>query len=394
MTEDAAAADTTTEPEAPSEEPQAPVLAPIEPQPRNLTELARPFGWGFLATLGGLTAWVAGGAIKTLSAILVYIGVALFLSLALDPIVRWLERHKMKRGWAIAVVFVAFGVLFGGLLAIVLPTAINQVVVFAQSVPGYLFEIQNSEWFGKILNSMGTEQPVAQLLDQLRNFISNPDNLMGIGGGLLAIGQGIVGGLTGGLLVLILTLYFLATLRPMGRGLIRFAPAYARTRVGIIADEIAHSVGSYVMGMLLLATANAVFSFIVLAILKVPFALLLAVLALFITMIPMIGTGLFCVIGTSVAMLNNFWAGLIFLALYLVYMQIEAYLMTPRVMGKQVSIPGSLVVIGAFAGATLLGLLGALVAVPVTAAILMILNQVFFPKQDAKTIAPKGSTLA
>lgn len=89
-------------------------------------------------------------------------------------------------------------------------------------------------------------------------------------------------------------------------------------------------------------------------------------------------------LGTCLALFTNPIAALVFAAIYLVYMQIEAYVITPRVMNKAVSVPGSLVVIGALAGGTLLGLLGALVAVPVTASILIIIKQVLVPKQDAR----------
>lgn len=110
----------------------------------------------------------------------------------------------------------------------------------------------------------------------------------------------------------------------------------------------------------------------------------MAAIAFCITLIPLVGSVLFWILGTCLALFTNPIAALIFAAIYLVYMQIEAYVITPRVMNKAVSVPGSLVVIGALAGGTLLGLLGALVAVPVTASILIIIKQVLVPKQDAR----------
>jgi predicted PurR-regulated permease PerM len=145
-------------------------------------------------------------------------------------------------------------------------------------------------------------------------------------------------------------------------------------------------VGGYVSGMGILAISNAVMSFILLSLLGQPFAALLAVLALGVTMIPMVGSVLFWLIATTVTLFTSWWAALIFTIVYLIYMQVEAYVMTPRVMNKAVDIPGSLVLIGALVGATLLGLLGALIAVPVTASLLMIVQKVFLPRQDAKTV--------
>ena len=118
--------------------------------------------------------------------------------------------------------------------------------------------------------------------------------------------------------------------------------------------------------------------------LGLPFAALMAVVAFAITLIPLVGSVLYWMIATSIALFSNPAAALIFAIIYLIYMQLEAYVLTPRVMNRTISVPGSLVVIGALVGGTLLGLLGALVAIPVTASILLIIKQVIIPRQDAK----------
>ncbi len=340
-----------------------------------------------------MTAIVLAQAVSSLSTVLVYIGVALFLALSLDPIVRWLEGKGMSRALSITVVFVGFALVFAGLLAVVVPIAMTQVVAFAQAVPGYLANLQQAAWFKNLLAALGTEAPVAQLLDQLRAYLSNPSNLLAIGGGALAIGTTIVSGVTGAMMVLILTLYFLASLRGIKEALYQLAPAYARVKIAAMTERITESVGSYMGGMFILAVTNAVFSFILMTLLGSPFAALLGFLALFITMIPMVGPVTFWLIASAVLLMSNWVTGLIFVAVYFAYLQVEAYVMTPAIMSKQISIPGSLVIIGALVGGTLLGLLGALVAVPVTAALLMVVDQIIIPKQDGKLAVPEGSTL-
>lgn len=109
----------------------------------------------------------------------------------------------------------------------------------------------------------------------------------------------------------------------------------------------------------------------------------MAVVAFSVTLIPLVGSVLFWSIGTVVALIASPIGGLVFAIVYLVYMQIEAYVLTPKVMNTAISVPGSLVVIGALVGGTLMGLLGALVAIPVTASILLIIKKVYIPKQDA-----------
>lgn len=371
-----------------------PELPPVQnPFQRVIAHLGQPFSFGLLATLGVLAALALGSMAASLSTIWIYIGVALFMAMALDPLVAWLEKRKMSRGLSITVVFVGFAVVFGGLLAIVIPMAVSQVVAFAQSVPGWITSIQQAEWFRNLLAATGSETAVADALNQVRSYLSNPSNLLAIGGGALAVGSGIMSGITGGMFILILTLYFIASLRGMKTAMYRLAPAYARAKVAEITDHVTTSVGAYISGMFILAVSNAVFSFILLSLLGVRFAALLAVLALFITMIPMIGSVTFWIIALVVCLFQSWWVGLVFGLVYFAYMQVEAYVMTPRVMSKQVEIPGSLVIISALVGGTLLGLLGALIAVPVTASLLMIIQKLFIPRQDAKIEAPPGSTL-
>lgn len=349
-------------------------------------DLGHPFVWGFTATVGALMAISLASALVSLSTVMVSIGVALFIALALDPLVRWLERHRMSRGLSIAVVFVSFALILGGVIALVVPTAVVQITQFARAVPGYIAGIQSAEWFNSLVAATGQGDVYANLLDQARTWLSNPANLLAIGGGALAVGTGVVNGISGTLIVLVLTLYFLASLRSMKLALERLAPAHARPQLAEITDQITESVGGYVSGMAILAFANAVFAFILMTILGVPFAALLAFLALLITMIPMVGPVLFWLLATSVILFTSPWSALIFAVVYFAYMQVEAYVMTPKVMNKAVDIPGSLVLIGAMVGGTLLGLLGALVAVPVTASLLMVVNTVFIPRQDSRLV--------
>ncbi len=96
-----------------------------------------------------------GTAVVSLSTVLVSIGVALFVALALDPLVRWLERHGMSRGLSIAVVFAAFALVIAGVLAIVVPIAVVQITQFAAAVPGYITDLQNTDWFKNLVAASG-----------------------------------------------------------------------------------------------------------------------------------------------------------------------------------------------------------------------------------------------
>ena len=164
-------------------------------------------------------------------------------------------------------------------------------------------------------------------------------------------------------------------------------PSSKRSRFVDLSEQITDSVGYYVMGQVALGVVNGVLSAIYLSIIQAPFPAVLAVVAFFFSLIPLVGT----LTGSAIIVLTCLIPGLGSPATalaagiyYLLYMQLEAYVLSPRIMNRAISIPGSLVVIGALVGGTLLGLLGALVAIPVTASILLIIKKVIIPRQDAK----------
>lgn len=345
-------------------------------------DLNRPFVVGFFLALGALLAGALGSAFTSLATIWIYIAFALFASLGLDPLVRRLQSGGVARAWSIVIVCVAFLIVVCGLLWIVIPTLASQVGLFIRGLPSTIDDFQKTEFYTRLRTQFG--DPLASLLDELQRFFSNPDNIAAVGGGVLKIGISIGTALSGVIIVVVLTLYFLATLPQMKQALYRLMPARNRGLVAELTEEITASVGGYLGGMVVLAFFNATVTFILYALLGLPFPLLLAVVAFGITIIPLVGPVLFLCIGSIVALFSSPVAALVFAGAYLLYMQIEAYLLTPRVMNRTISVPGSLVVIGALVGGTLMGLLGALVAIPVTASILLIVKKIVIPKQDAK----------
>ena len=376
-TEDAGADAVTAPTAAPAE-----VVEPMTPSRSFWTRIDRPFVFGFLVTLGGLAAVLLGLALSNLSTVLIYIALALFAALGLDPSVRFLERRGLSRALSVVAVILALIVVAGLLLWMVVPIVVDQIASFVRSVPGMIAEFTRSDIYATLERQFGDQ--FEDLVADVQKFLTDPGNIAVIGGGALQVGASIASAISGIIVVLVLTLYFVATLPTIKSSLLRLPPARDRARASDITDQITASVGGYVMGMVILAFCNAILAFLLYLFLGLPFPPLMATVAFCITLIPLVGSVLFWIIGTSLALFTNPVAALVFAIIYLVYMQIEAYVITPRVMNRAISIPGSLVVIGALAGGTLLGLLGALVAVPVAASILIIIKQVWVPRQDAR----------
>lgn len=343
-----------------------------------------PFQLGFTVTLGVLVALLFGSIIGQLSTIIMYVAAALFIALGLDPVVRALERRGLRRPLGIAVVFGGFVLVIGGLLGIIIPMIANQITLLVRSAPALVKDLYHQPWFIDLNQRFGEFIDFDGLLRMGQDFVGNPENLAQVAGGVWQAGIGIANGLTAGLIVLILSLYFLASLRTVKRAFYSLVPRSGRAKVIDITEQVTKSVGGYVNGMVLLAFTNAVLGFIMMTIVGVPFAGLVAVGVFFLALIPLIGSVLATVLVSVVALFSSPMTAIIAAAYYLVYMQIESYVLTPRIMNRVVSVPGALVVIGALAGGTLLGLLGALISIPVTAMVLMIIKQVWMPRQELR----------
>ncbi|BDZ49380.1 AI-2E family transporter [Frondihabitans sucicola] len=343
---------------------------------------------GLFGGLGALTAIAIGAALGQLSTVVTYIGIALFLALGLDPLVVWLERRRLNRPIAVTIVTLVVLLAVAGIVLAIVPTIIDQTSTLIANLTHYV----QSTTSQKIIDNIQSLVPksafnVQSAIDGAVSFVTDPKNLASIGGGLLAVGVAIGNGVAGTIVVLILTLYFMASLRSMKRGLYSLVPASSRKEFQRLSEEISQSVGRYVLGQVALALLNGVLSFIVLTLTGSQLPAFFAFLAFLGALIPLVGTvsAAVVIVLAEVLLVPGHPVTWIVLAIwYLVYMQLEAYLLAPRVMRRAVKVPGALVVIAALVGGTLLGVLGALIAVPIAAAILLIVREVVIPRQELR----------
>lgn len=366
--------------EAAKEAEQERKLEPKDP----LIRLSSPFQTGFVVTLGVLTAVLVAGLISQVTTVIMYVVGALFIALGLDPIVRMLERRKISRGLAILLVYCAFLLLLAGILGLIIPIVAEQIAILVRIAPAYFFEVSHQSWFLDLSRQLGEFVDLSGILRMGQDFVSDPENWAQVAGGVLQAGVGIANGVTAAIIVLILSLYFLASLRSMKRGFYSLVQRSIRARVIDITEQVTQSVGGYVSGQATIAFLNSLLGFIMMSIIGVPFAAVVAVVVFLLALIPLVGALMATGVVTVVALFNSPTTALIALIYYLIYMQIEAYVLTPRIMGRIVKVPGAFVVIGALTGGTLLGLLGALIAIPVTASAIMIVKQVWVPRQERR----------
>jgi predicted PurR-regulated permease PerM len=348
-------------------------------------KIQNPFKLGLLAGLGVLVAIVIGGAVQDLATILTYIGAAIFLALGLDPLVTWLEKHKVKRPIAIIITLVGVLGIFAGLVFALIPVISEQVQNITKLITNTIIPgIQDNSIITGIDDSLPWLK-VNDLIGQAGDFIADPTNIGSIGGGVLQVGINIATGIFGGIIIAILMIYFVSSLGSLKRGLYQLVPASKRANFIDLAEQISDSVGRFVMGQITLALVNGALSFIVLTAIGVKYSALLAFIAFLGSTIPLVGTlSASVIISLCVLLFNGAdWHVVVVAIYYAVYMQVEAYILSPRIMARAVKVPGVVVVIAALIGGTLLGILGALIAIPVAAAVQLIIKEVVVPKQNA-----------
>ena len=341
--------------------------------------ISNPFQVGLLGGLGVLTALVIGGAIATLANVITYVFAAVFLALGLDPVVSFLERRKFPRPLAVLTVILA--VLAFVLLAFwtMVPTLITESSRFLQSLPQLIAGITEVNFINKLDGQLGGA--ITSALDSVSNFVANADNWPTLFGGVVQVGITLFTGAFGLIIIVVLTIFFLASLDGFKNSLYKLVPNSKRLKFIEISNHIAKNVGRYTIGQLSVAALNALLGFAVMSLLGLQFALVVAFVVFILAVIPLIGSLSGAILAVLIALAENPTAALILGIYYLIYMQIEAYIISPRVMKVAVAVPAPIVVIAALSGGALLGVLGALVAVPLAASVIFIIREILVPRQ-------------
>jgi predicted PurR-regulated permease PerM len=343
---------------------------------RPRTDLRRGFGW----TLGALAAIATGFALYGLRGIVVSIFIAAFITVGLDPLIRFLQRHHFTRGVALLTVILLVVALVVAIIWVVLPLVIDQIELLATSIPKEIDELKQAGWFDPA--NAASNGVIGNFLTWLGQFLTNPQVWANVLNGIVDFGLGLVSGISAGFFVFILVIYFLATYDVTKQAAYKLVSASHRDTFVGFAERILQNIGKYLSGMVTVAFINAVWSFLLLVVTGVPGAFLIALIAFFVTLIPLVGTVLTTIGMTIIAFIHSPVSALVVLLAMLVYMQVESYVIDPKIMGKAVQVPGSVVLISAMAGGALFGLAGALVAIPVSASIILIIREVVWPAKE------------
>ena len=333
-----------------------------------------PFRIAFVATMGVAVAALLVDSIIIARQVLILILVAAFLAVGLDPAVRWLVAHGLKRGLAVLVIVLAALGFFGGFVAAVAPPIATQSTALVKKAPDYAERLTENKTIKKLDNHYHF---VSKLQDKAKTGIS-----VNAFGGVLGVGKAILGFVVSTLTVIILMIYFLANMPAIKRTMYRVVPRTRRARVGLLVDEILNRVGGYVLGNLFTSLIAGLATVIWLEAWGVPYAVALSLFVAITDLIPLIGATIGAIGVTAVALFQGVPTGIATFAYYMAYQQFENYVLQPRVMKRTVDVAPVVTIVAALLGGALLGVLGALIAVPIAAGIQLLLTEVAFPRQD------------
>jgi predicted PurR-regulated permease PerM len=346
--------------------------------------LGTVFRWAAVAALGVLAVVLAASAVYAIRGILTLAAVALFIAISLDPAVRWLTRHGVRRSWAVGLIFVVAFLFVVGLVAAVMPPLVRQGTNLSQGLPAYIDQVversRRLREFGDRLGFTG----------QLRELAAHLPAM--IGANVLGFVRSFFGAVFTGLTVMVLTIYFMADLPRLRNGVVRLFPGPRRPHARRTVDIVVDKVGAYMIGNIIISLVAGVATFAALTALRVPFALPLAVVVAITDLIPMIGATLGAVVCVIIAALSSpLWpTTVLVLVFFVAYQQLENYLIAPRILRNTVDLPAVAVLLAGLVGANVLGLIGALMAIPI-AAVIKVLGSPMIREMDRTEEAPPNT---
>jgi predicted PurR-regulated permease PerM len=345
----------------------------------NPMDSSSPFYFGFMAVAGGLIALTTLKALASASQVFVLIVISLFFAIGLNPAVNYFERRKMRRGYAVSIVVGSVLIFVGLFIWIAIPPLIDEINSFIDSAPQLVNDLKNNAFINDLNNKYGV---IDSLESKVNSVIKDGAFVVTAFGGVVGVGRAFVSGVVATITILVLTLYFLSSLDKVVKIGLRFVPNSRRDRVAKLTNAIISRIGSFVGGQGIIAILAAVFILIMGLAIGMPYTGPLSMLVLICGFIPLIGHFIGMTFVTLVSLTDSPKTAFIALALYIIYVQIENYVITPKIMRRSLSLPGLVTIIAALLGTSLLGLVGGLLAVPIAAAVLLILDEVVFPRAD------------
>lgn len=334
-----------------------------------------PFFVGMTGALGVAVAATLAWTVIAAGQILVLLLLALFIAVGLDPAVARLHRQGLPRWLAVLIVLVGALGLFVGFVALAIPVLVTQASTLAQELPHYLRVLKNPH------TTLGKLNARFHIVTSLQHLV-NGGASSGLTSGVLGVGKAIVDAVASAVIVVTVSIYLLADLPRVKRAVYQLAPRTRRARMVLLTDEVVNRVGGYVLGNLFTSLIAGIGTWAWALAFGIPYALLLGLVVAVLDLIPVVGSTIGGILVALVALTVSPGLAIATAVFYFVYRFLEDYVLTPRIMARTVDVPGLLTVVATVIGGTLLGIIGALIAIPVAAGIKLVLEEVTLPRLE------------
>ena len=327
--------------------------------------------WSKVTITIALTLAVLGAA-ASVKNILVLVLIAAVLALGLDPAVRRLELIRMRRGFAVALIFVLAVGFIALFAALVIPPIVREISGLSNDIPGYVARLQNrQDWIGNFIRSHDLAPKLKDAASQIPAKIGQSfGTILGITGQVASVIFNL-------LTIAILTIYFLLSMPRLNRVTAAIFSPERRDAGERIVGESIRKIGGYVSGNLLTSAIAGVASLVAFLVFGIPFGFALAMWVAIADLIPAVGATLGAIPGVAVGFFSTPLDGVAILVFFIVYQQVENYVIVPRVMKSAVDLSPAAVIVSTLIGGSLGGFAGALLALPVAATIKVIVNDVW-----------------
>lgn len=297
-------------------------------------------------------------AVAKLFTVIVLLIVATLIAIMLDPLAGWMERHGMRRGVAIGVIAAALIAMLLLFLLVIIPLAGKQMIEIGKQLP---------QIAKRLTQEFPAAAPALQILQPQQKTPAPSQMRAWLTKGLMA-GMAAIEGLTAVFFTVVVAIYLLIEGRRAWEWLVSFAPAAQRPKWERTGREVSEVVLAYMRGQVITSAICGAWAFLVLTVLRIPGALVLAVIAFIVDILPVVGTILMTVPAVLIAMTVSPLRGLLVVGAYMLYHLVENYFIVPRIYGDQMRLSKLAVLIAFAVGGTLQGATGAILILPFVAA--------------------------
>jgi predicted PurR-regulated permease PerM len=336
---------------------------------------SHPYYVGFVGGLGLILAYYLANALIAITSVLVLIVIALFFAVGLNPLVERLTGLGLRRPWAVLIVALSCIFLFAGFVTAIAQPLAEQTSALIASLPQHLTSVSHNRTVQRI-------DAKYNIIGHLQKVFAQADTAQLIAGGILGFSAFLISSVFETFTVMVLTLYFLGSLPSIKQSAYQLVPATRRLRVSELGDQVLARIGGYVSGAGTVAALAGLSALVMLAVLGVQFVLPLALLIALTDLLPLVGATIGAVAVTAIVLLDSPTKAVVVAAFFVVYQQFENFVVYPRVMARSVDLPPMVAVIAALIGAALLGVVGALLAIPLSAGALYVVREVLLTRQD------------